>query len=297
MNGVPPVPPVPQGAAPPLAQVGGHCKTLANRVAWDLAARAGKCQHRRRLAELCGRPPHRAEASCHCRRRRRTASSPQLPSVLQPACPASQMMSWLPTSTMRLGGSQARGTPVGTWVVVCGGVCGGGAAIRRTPNASSSAALLCSGCAAGPGLAAQLQSAIHEAVQQAAVPAVQQAVQQSVQGLQQEVQALTDMAVATHNLAARLNNRNRSAKNDQLQLLRKERHPQPLAPGAAAAFGALPPPGMFPPTTAALYGEVGGGLGRWCMRSAGLWARPHAQCFVVARLNPCRPPPLCLQPG
>lgn len=153
----------------------------------------------------------------------------------------------------------------------------------------------------------QLQQAVQEAVQQAvqeAVQPLQEAVQQlqpAVQQLQQAVQPLKEMAVSSYNLTTRLHN----GTNIQLLLpLRKERHPQPAAPGAAAGappqFGDLPGPGVFPPTRAALYSEVRrgvGGDGACCQPAQpALEAGLHTRCDVVARLSPMRGLlPLCWQ--
>ncbi|PSC69269.1 snurportin-1 [Micractinium conductrix] len=95
--------------------------------------------------------------------------------------------------------------------------------------------------------------AVQQAVQQAVVPLLQP-LQQSVQQLQQTVQPLQEMVVSSYNLTTRLHN----GTNVQLLLpLRKEQHPLPAAPGAAAGappqFGDLPGPGVFPPTRAALF--------------------------------------------
>ncbi|KAI7836869.1 hypothetical protein COHA_009290 [Chlorella ohadii] len=63
-----------------------------------------------------------------------------------------------------------------------------------------------------------------------------------------------EMAVTSFNVSSRLHNR-MAVGNDPLLPLRKEQHAQPAPVAAAgAAFGALPPPGVFPPSWLALLG-------------------------------------------
>lgn len=81
--------------------------------------------------------------------------------------------------------------------------------------------------------------------------------QQVVVMMQPLLQPLHAHLVRNENLTKRLHNRAIPVgANGQLLPLCKERHPQPAAPGAAAgaaaAFGALPPPGMFPATAVAI---------------------------------------------
>ncbi len=115
----------------------------------------------------------------------------------------------------------------------------------------------------------QLQQIAQEVLPQMVEQAVEQAVQplrQTVQNLQQTVQELQGMLVTSGNALSRLQN-HRNTIADPMLPLRKERHPQPAPPGAAAgaaaplagAFGAQPPPGVFPPTWRAVH-LVGGGL-------------------------------------
>ena len=142
--------------------------------------------------------------------------------------------------------------------------------------------------------------AVQQAVQQAVVPLLQP-LQQSVQQLQQTVQPLQEMVVSSYNLTTRLHN----GTNVQLLLpLRKEQHPLPAAPGAAAGappqFGDLPGPGVFPPTRAALFSNVRRGVEGMVPASAGAASAGgwpvHTPCDVVDCLNPMRGHlPLCCQ--
>ncbi len=72
-----------------------------------------------------------------------------------------------------------------------------------------------------------------------------QLIQQQFQLVQLQLGQLLQVSVTSHNVAVRLHNLNTHAAAEPLLPLRKER--QPGAPGAAA-YGALPPPGLFPVT-------------------------------------------------
>jgi hypothetical protein len=73
----------------------------------------------------------------------------------------------------------------------------------------------------------------------------QQQFQEQQQQFQQQLGQVLEVGVTSHNAARRLHNRSAHFAGDPLLQLRKER--QPGTP-EAAAYGALPPAGLFPVT-------------------------------------------------
>ena len=156
-----------------------------------------------------------------------------------------------------------------------------------------------------PALQLQIQQAAQQAVQQMfqgvqqtqqAMQQTQQAMQQQVQdvqqaqqAMQQQLQGMHEMLVVNINSVCRMHNVQFAVGSTPLKPLRKEQHPQPAAPGAAAgaaapaaAFGALPGPGIFPPTWQQAH-VVRGGSGM--VHAASRLARLHS----LRRCSPHQP--------
>jgi hypothetical protein len=130
--------------------------------------------------------------------------------------------------------------------------------------------------AAAPAVQGQQPSAIGQgialAVPQAAATAVHaqlaetlQAMQQQMQELRQDVHGVKALVVSGFNCNSRVHNYT-SSMDGPLLPLHKEVQPQGQD---GAAFGSLPPPGLFPPTWSKLHGEVKGELSACLQQEAG----------------------------